>query len=142
LDKVQVHNEDQRWKRPEPRQLKLNVDASFHEDSRAGATGAVIRDYKGRFLAACSKKLPNVASMTMAEAMAMKDGLELASRLGCNSIKAESNSTVIIDALLGTNAWWGAEAAIHADCIDLATHIGTIQFSHISREANEVADEI
>jgi hypothetical protein len=54
----------------------------------------------------------------------------------------ESDSTVIIVVLLGTEAWWGAEAAIYADCIDLATHIGTIQFSHKSREANEVADEV
>jgi ribonuclease HI len=117
---MQVNNEDQRWKRIQPRQLKLNVDASFHEDSSAGATGAVIRDYKGRFVAACSKKLPNVVSVTMAEAMAMKYGLELASRLGCNSVKAESDLTVIINTLLGTEAEWGAEAAMYADCIWLS----------------------
>jgi ribonuclease HI len=64
----------------------------------------VIRDYKGRFVVACSKKLPNVVSVTMAEAMAMKYGLELASQLGCNSVKAESDSTVIINTSLGTEA--------------------------------------
>jgi hypothetical protein len=37
----------ERWSRPSPRQVKLNVDASFHADDAAGATGAVIRDYKG-----------------------------------------------------------------------------------------------
>jgi hypothetical protein len=40
----------------------------------------------------------------MAEAMAMKYGLELASRLGCNSVKAESDLAVIINTLLGTEA--------------------------------------
>jgi ribonuclease HI len=40
----------------------------------------------------------------MAEAMAMKYGLELASQLGCNSVKAESDSTVIINTSLGTEA--------------------------------------
>jgi ribonuclease HI len=78
----------------------------------------------------------------MAEALAMKDGLELVSRLGCSSVKAESDSTAVIDALLGTEVWWGTEAAIYADCIDLATNVGSIQFSHISREANQVVDEI
>jgi hypothetical protein len=48
----------------------------------------------------------------------------------------------VIDDLLGTKAWWGTEAAIYADCIDLATNVGSIQFLHISREANQVADEI
>jgi hypothetical protein len=59
----------------------------------------------------------------MAEALAMKDGLALASRLECNSVKAESDSIEIIDAFLGTEAWWVAEAAIYEDCIDLAMNI-------------------
>jgi ribonuclease HI len=142
LAKPQVGNEEKGWKIPEPRQLKLNVDASFHEDSKDGATHAVLWDYQGWFIAACSRFLPNVASLMMAEALVMKDGLELISRLGCNSVKAESDSMAIIDALLGTKSWWGEEAAIYADCIDLATNVGSIQFSHISREANQLADEI
>jgi ribonuclease HI len=142
LAKPQVGNEEKGWKIPEPRQLKLNVDASFHEDSKDGATHVILWDYQGRFIAACSRFLPNVASLMMAEALVMKDGLELISRLGCNSVKAESDSMAIIDALLGTEAWWGEEAAIYADCIDLATNVGSIQFSHISREANQLADEI
>jgi ribonuclease HI len=140
--KLQAGNEEKSWKRPEPRHLKLNVDASFHGDSKECATGAVLRDYQGRFIAACSRFLPNVASAMMVEALAMKDGLELVSRLGCSSVEAESDSTAVIDALLGTEAWWGSQAAIYADCIDLATNVGSIQFSHILREANQVADEI
>jgi hypothetical protein len=48
----------------------------------------------------------------------------------------------VIDALLGIEAWWGMEAAIYADCIDLATNVGSIQFLHITREAHQVANEI
>jgi hypothetical protein len=51
---------DARWSKPKPRFLKLNVDVSFYVEQRAGAT-----------------PLPYVASAAMAEAMAMKLGLEL-----------------------------------------------------------------
>jgi ribonuclease HI len=74
------------------------MDALFFSDSREGATGVVLRDYKGRFIAACTTYLPHIASATMAEATAMKDGLALAVRLGCNSVHAESDSCETIAA--------------------------------------------
>ena len=67
-----------RWTRPVPRQLKINVDASFHEDVHEGAIGVVIRDFQVTFVAAKNYFLPYVASASMAEALAMKDGLSLA----------------------------------------------------------------
>jgi hypothetical protein len=33
------------WFKPEPRQVKVNVDAFFFEDTRSGAVGAVLRDF-------------------------------------------------------------------------------------------------
>jgi ribonuclease HI len=131
-----------KWRCPEPRQVKLNVDASFFSDSREGATGAVLRDYKGRFIAASTTYLPHVASATMAEAMEMKEGLALALRKGCNSVHAESDSSEIIDACNGSKSWWSEPAAIYADCIDLSTSIGSVIFSHISREANKAAHDL
>jgi ribonuclease HI len=132
----------EKWRCPEPRQVKLNVDASFFSDSREGATGAVLRDYKGRFIAASTTYLPHVASATMAEAMAMKDGLALALRKGCNSVLAESDSSETIDACNGSESWWSEPAAIYADCIDLSTSIGSVIFSRISREANKAAHDL
>ena len=70
-----------KWRKPEPRQLKLNVDASFHVDSMAGSVGALIRDYKGTFVAAFTKFLPHVSYSTMGESMAMQAGLALANSL-------------------------------------------------------------
>jgi hypothetical protein len=71
-----------RWKRPLPRQVKLNVDASYHADVCTGAGGAVIRDYEGKFIAASTQIIPHVASATAAGALAMKEGLKLAVLLG------------------------------------------------------------
>jgi hypothetical protein len=62
-----------KWLKPLPRQVKVNVDASYCEDSRTGAVGVILRDYQGQFLAAAGKYIPHLASVPMAEAIVMKE---------------------------------------------------------------------
>ena len=71
---------------PEPRQVKLNVDASFHCDLCAGSIGVVLPNYQGNFLAGSSVYLPHVATTAMAEALAMHEGLSFSqqNRLQCS----------------------------------------------------------
>ena len=40
------------WRKPDPKFVKVNVDASFHLEEGTGATSAIIRDCKGNFVAA------------------------------------------------------------------------------------------
>ena len=131
-----------RWTRPEPRKIKLNVDASFHVDAGAGSTGAILRDFQGHMVAASCTYIPNISSAALAEAIAMKEGLILASRLGCNSIVAESDSMETIEACTGAESWWNESAAIYADIVDLASNIDSIAFQYIPRKANVVAHEL
>jgi hypothetical protein len=51
-----------RWSRPNPRQMKVNVDGSFHADTYACVVGAVICNYEGHFVAGSTLFIPNVAS--------------------------------------------------------------------------------
>jgi ribonuclease HI len=133
---------EQCWTKPEVRQVKINVDGSFHQDVGAGAAGAVARDYEGRFIAASTVYLPNLASAAAAEAMAMREGLRLANRLGCNDIIAESDSLETVEACTGEERWWGESSATFADCVDLTYLIGKVQFKFCMREANGVAHEL
>src|SRR4051812_3647494 len=94
-----------KWTRPEPRHAKLNVDASFFSGVCAGATGAIIRDYKGDFVAAFESFIPNVMMASMSETLALEDGLALAVRLGCNHVQAESGSSEVIDACNHRERW-------------------------------------
>jgi ribonuclease HI len=127
-----------RWVKPAPREIKLNVDASFYRDSNAGTVGMVLRDFEGKFIAARMKCLPHVGSASMAEAIAMKEGLILANEIGCNKILVESDSTEVIEACLGDHEWSNELAAIYANCVDLVTSIGMFSFMHCLREANKV----
>lgn len=40
--------------------VKLNTDAAFDNDHLCGSTGVIIRDYKGKFIAAASSNIPVV----------------------------------------------------------------------------------
>jgi hypothetical protein len=73
--KTTNHTTEATWVRPNPRQVKVNVDATFFEDSRSSAVGAVLRDFQGQFIAASCKYIPSIPSVEIAEALAMKEGL-------------------------------------------------------------------
>jgi hypothetical protein len=81
--------DQQRWCKPKARQVKVNVDGPFYQDDCAGATGAVLQDYKGKFIAALVTFVPNLASVAAVEALAMREGLCMANHLGCSNVIAE-----------------------------------------------------
>jgi hypothetical protein len=62
------------WEKPNPRQVKINVDGSFHLDTYAGSVGAVMQESAGCFIAASTVYLPNVTSAAAAKTMAMREG--------------------------------------------------------------------
>ncbi|XP_071676904.1 uncharacterized protein [Lolium perenne] len=64
------------------------------------ATGVVARDHDGSFLAAAACFFTNVATAAMTEALAMREGLALANRLGCNNVLMESDSSETVNACL------------------------------------------
>lgn len=45
-----------KWAPPPKDFVKVNIDASFDEDNLGGTTGIIIRDSKGRFVAARNSK--------------------------------------------------------------------------------------
>ena len=92
MSKQNREDTEHRWKRPDPKFVKVNVDAAFYQDAGAGATAAIIRDEKGQFLAAQCKYNDCASDATAMEARAMRDGLQFANSLGFNRVEAESDS--------------------------------------------------
>jgi ribonuclease HI len=74
--------------------------------------------------------------------LAIKVGLDLANRLGFNRVIAESDSLETIEACNGSDRRWNESSAILADCVDIASSIGSVSFQFFPREANQVADDI
>jgi ribonuclease HI len=86
--------------------------------------------------------IPHVQSAQMAEAMALREGLQMVEELGCHRVEAESESSETIQACTGEQRWWCSAAAIYADCVDIASKIGDVTFRQCPREANKAAHEI
>ena len=129
----------ERWEKPEPRFVKLNVNAAFYVEEGVGATAAVIRDVTGSFLAPQCIYIPVASSVVTTEALAMRDGMKFANSLGFPRVEAESDSLTVIDSCCGQARWWDEAAAIFAECVDVSTLIGKVKFKHCPRNANKAA---
>lgn len=62
--------------------------------------------------------------------------------MGFNRIEAEYDFLSVVNNCKGQTQWWDAAAAIFAECIDTATSIGKVIFSHCFCDANSVAHEL
>jgi ribonuclease HI len=130
------------WPKPLKDFAKLNVDASFDDDDLRGATGAVIRDCNGLFIAVRTSKLESVHDVLSAEIHALKQGLILAQIIGCNRIVCCSDNMDVIQAMKEGGYSNCVAAAILDDCYHQAMEFVKIEFEHNFREANMVADEL
>ena len=87
------------WYCPPRGFMKLNVDASFDHDMLKGTMGAVLRDHKGRFIAGGNGKIDYCADVLMAEALALKFGLNLVQRTGCNCLVINSSNMEVSETM-------------------------------------------
>ncbi|XBH88029.1 hypothetical protein VPH35_075380 [Triticum aestivum] len=122
--------------------VKLNTDASFDHDRLSGTAGAVLRDDKGRFIAGGNWKFDWCADVLTAEVLALRFGLLLAQRAGCNRLDVNSDNIEVINTMKNGGQSAGAAAAVFDDCYFLACDFSLTRFEHCNREANRVAHEL
>ena len=130
------------WSCPPRGFVKLNVDASFDHDLLRGTMGTVLRDEKGRFIAGGNRKIDYCADVLMAEASALKFGITLAQRAGCNRLIINSDNLEVIDTMKNGGQSAGAAAAIFDDCFHYACDFVATRFEHCNRVANKVAHKL
>jgi hypothetical protein len=118
--------------------LKLNVDAAFSIDEQAGASGWVIRNCHGGFVAASSWFIPHVPSPAMAEAL---HGLALVNSIG-NALEAKPDSLEVIHTCLGEERVWNGASATHGEIMTQAGNLGKVEFMHCGRDLNLAAHEL
>ncbi|KAM3402325.1 hypothetical protein ACQJBY_006310 [Aegilops geniculata] len=78
----------------------------------------------------------------MVEALALKFGLTLAQRAGCNRLVINSDNMEVIETMDDGGQSAGATAAIFDDCYHYACDFVNARFEHCNREANKVAHEL
>jgi hypothetical protein len=105
-------------------------------------TGAVLRDDKGRFVVGGNWRIDWCDDVLTAEDLALKFGLFLAQKAGCNRLVVNPDNMEVIDTMKTGGHSAGAAATAFDDCYFLACDFSIIRFDHCNREANQVAHEI
>lgn len=80
----------QGWQKPLDGSGKVNIDASFDERTGCGSIRVTIRAWTGGAIAASHGFIPYLVDAPMAEAYALKEGLQLAQHAGCNRLIVHS----------------------------------------------------
>ena len=74
--------------------------------------------------------------------MALRFGLYLAQKAGCNRLIINSDNLEVIDTMKNGGQFAGTAATVFNDCYFLACDFPLTSFEHCNRKANRVAHEL
>ena len=127
------------WTHPSAGFVKLNVDAACDSDSLQATVGVVLRDSSGKFLSAGNNVAGDCVDALMAEAIALRFGLNLAQSFGCSRLIINSDNSDVIAAMQDGGTFSGLAAAIFDDCYHMDRDLSRIHYEHCHREENSIA---
>ena len=85
------------WKHPPEGWFKVNVDAAVRVEQQRIGMGIVIRNSRGKVIAAAIKPSKFIGKVDFAEAEAIRFGLEIAENVRCFPLIVESDSQEVVD---------------------------------------------
>jgi ribonuclease HI len=127
-----------KWKKPEPGWIKVNTDAAFQVTDFSGATACIARDDQGQFRVAQARWYDRGLDVCMLEALACRDGMQLALQNGVRRVAIETDCLQLI------NLWKKKDVQrsnlgpiLEMDALSLAFQ--AFSFNYVSRACNNVA---
>ena len=131
-----------RWRPPQFGSVKINCDgATFKKQNRSGV-GVVIRDENGLVLASLSKQFPQLYTALEVEAMAAATALSFAVQLGFHSGTLESDSLLLVSALVDNHNYLSSVGLLLDDIRFYASSFNQLLYSHVKRDGNKVAHRL
>jgi hypothetical protein len=88
-----------KWQKPDQGWVKVNTDATFDAATENGASGAVMRNDRGEFVAASARAFSRTLDVLMAEALAARDGVKMALEHGGGRVCLELDNTTVASLL-------------------------------------------
>ncbi|KAK1610245.1 hypothetical protein QYE76_033918 [Lolium multiflorum] len=125
---------------PSQGRVKVNVDAAVAKTSTKGAVGAVCRSFEGLYLGASATVYEGVTSPGILEALACREGLDVADDLGVDAIQVASDCLDVLKGLQGVNL--GEYGSILMEIQARASSRGDTAFGHERREHNVEAHNL
>jgi len=125
------------WQKPPEGFVKINFDGS--KSSQVAAGGFIIRDWAGRFLQAESFNL-GVTSVLVAEATAMRNGVQAAAKAGFTNIHIEGDNCILIQAVKEhVYVPWEIQVLVQ-DIHSFLQSFTNVVIHHVFQQGNNVAD--
>ncbi|RYR17605.1 hypothetical protein Ahy_B03g062308 [Arachis hypogaea] len=137
---VQKGTREVRWRPPPADWIKANVDASFKKNTGKGAIAVVYRDNRGRILLGFTG-LIQANSVTVAEALAIRQALIIANNLFMGKVLIESDNLKIIQAIKSKSPI-GEAWAINQDIQLLLEQLPGRGITWTPREGNLLAHKV
>ena len=122
--------------------LKLNVDGATFDDENAIGTGAIIRDWRGKFIVASVKKFEGEVEPMTAEIRAVKEGLGLAFNLGIRALHLEGDAKLVLESFDKSTSILTHNGLILSEAYNLASRFTYFKAQYIPRSGNLVADKL
>ncbi|KAK0607443.1 hypothetical protein LWI29_015165 [Acer saccharum] len=139
LKAVSVQSALPRWKAPPDGVFKINTDAALNEQGLVSGLGVVIRDCQGQVMASLCSQMGVCYSPEIAEALAIRRGLQLAVETGLVPAMLESDASVVVNAI-GSQDRSSSDVGIiihDISCLLRSPCFNSISF--VPRLANKVA---
>jgi hypothetical protein len=129
----------EKWRCPEEGWVKVNSDAGFDAAEFSSSSGVVIRDHRGDVKAAAARWFDDVPDVLTAEAMAAKEGLELAVENGYDKVILEVDCCSLMALLNGDEATRSSIGGMCFDITKLGRSFVDFRVVWVHRDANSVA---
>lgn len=121
--------------------MKLNSDGSVHRGEQTASAAGVIRNDQGQWLLGYGCNL-GACTVPEAELWGLFQGLQLAWVAGFRRLEAEVDSQLLISLLHKELATTHPLHSLVSACQGFLSRDWHVQFRHIYREANRVADSL
>nr|XP_023907618.1 uncharacterized protein LOC112019310 [Quercus suber] len=130
------------WSPPSERLYKVNFDAALFDHLGCAGLGVVVRDWRGNVLAALSQKVALPQSVEMAEALAAKRAVQLATEMSFTRVLVEGDCKRVVQALQTLGRCLKMYGHLIADARRLGATLQTCTFHHTLREGNLLAHSL
>ena len=131
--------EVQKWTRPKVNCMKLNCDGALNIAGAVAATGVVVRNNMGSFVAAEGRRYQHVIDPGITELLACRDAVFMARARGWTHVEVETDCQSVVTAWTNDKEQRSAGFPL---VLEMKSCISTFQgfsFSFVRRTANKAA---
>ncbi|XP_071925798.1 uncharacterized protein [Coffea arabica] len=89
--------ESRRWDAPQAGWIKLNTDAALDQKRNKAGWAVVARNNLGELVGSCARPNEGCAEAQVEEALAIREAMVIAKRMGSRKVELESDCKLVVD---------------------------------------------